>query len=84
MYVVRSDRRDELLMTLMEAGIESRAVYAVPVHRQAPMLPYANGVDLPGTDLAAATNLALPMGPTRDRATASAVVEALRQAVNSR
>jgi dTDP-4-amino-4,6-dideoxygalactose transaminase len=84
LYVVRSDRRDELLQALMDAGIESRALYAVPVHRQSPMAPYANGVELPATDLVAATNLALPMGPIRGPETASAVVEALRQAVNSR
>jgi dTDP-4-amino-4,6-dideoxygalactose transaminase len=84
MYVVRSDRRDDLLQALADAGIESRALYAVPVHRQAPMAPHANGVELPATDLAAATNLALPMGPMRGPETASIVVEALRQAVNSR
>jgi dTDP-4-amino-4,6-dideoxygalactose transaminase len=84
MYVVRSDRRDALLQGLMDVGIESRALYTVPVHRQAPMAPYAKGVELPATDLVAATNLALPMGPMRGPETASAVVEALRQAVNSR
>jgi dTDP-4-amino-4,6-dideoxygalactose transaminase len=84
MYVVRSDRRDDLLKALMDAGIESRALYAVPVHRQAPMQPFVDSADLPATDLAAATNLALPMGPTRDRATAARVAEALEQAVNSR
>jgi dTDP-4-amino-4,6-dideoxygalactose transaminase len=84
MYVVRSDRRDVLLKGLMEAGVESRSLYAVPVHRQAPMKAFAERTELPETDLAAATNLALPMGPTRDPATASSVVEALRQAVNSR
>jgi dTDP-3-amino-3,4,6-trideoxy-alpha-D-glucose transaminase len=84
MYVVRTDRRDELLAALGSAGIESRALYVRPVHRQPPMQPYANGVELSGTDLAAATNLALPMGATRDRDTATTVVEALRQAVNSR
>jgi len=84
MYVVRSDRRDELLKGLMDAGVESRSLYAVPVHRQAPMQSFTGRTELPATDLAAATNLALPMGPTRDPATASSVVEALRQAVNSR
>jgi dTDP-4-amino-4,6-dideoxygalactose transaminase len=84
MYVVRSDRRDELLQALMRAGIESRVQYRVPVHRQPAMAAYANGVELAATDLLAATNLALPMGPMRGSETASAVVEALQQAVNSR
>ena len=41
------------------------------------MTPYAQGVELPGTDEAAATNLALPMGPTLGEDVARAVVDAL-------
>jgi dTDP-4-amino-4,6-dideoxygalactose transaminase len=84
MYVVRSDRRDTLLEALEGAGIEGRVSYAVPVHRQPAMAKYAAGVDLPETERAAATNMAIPMGPTRSADTAAAAVEALRQAVNSR
>ena len=84
LYVVRSDRRDELLKRSKAAGIEARANYEQPLHRQRAMEPYSAGTELPGTDEAARVNLALPMGPTHDPATARAVVEALRQAVNSR
>jgi dTDP-4-amino-4,6-dideoxygalactose transaminase len=65
------------------AGIQARALYERPVHLQPAMQGFAAGVELPGTVLAARTNLALPMGPTHDHETARAVVQALRQAVNS-
>lgn len=83
LFVVRSDRRTRLLEALESAGIESRPLYERPIHHQPAMDRYAAGVDLPGTDQAARTSLALPMGPTRGPDTARSVVQALR-AVNSR
>jgi dTDP-4-amino-4,6-dideoxygalactose transaminase len=61
LYVVRHERADALLAGLNEAGVEARAYYRVPVHRQ-PSMKEFGGVDLPGTEEAARTNLALPMG----------------------
>jgi UDP-N-acetyl-3-dehydro-alpha-D-glucosamine 3-aminotranferase len=84
LYVVRSDRRDELLKSLDAAAIEARPNYERPLHRQPAMEPYAPDFELPGTEEAARMNLALPMGPTHDPGTARLVVEALKQAVNSR
>jgi dTDP-4-amino-4,6-dideoxygalactose transaminase len=84
LYVVRSDRRDQLLKGLREAGIEARANYEEPLHRQQAMQPYAAGTELPATDEAARVNLALPMGPTHGPDTAWTVIDALKQAVNSR
>jgi dTDP-4-amino-4,6-dideoxygalactose transaminase len=84
LYVVRSDRPAELLESLNVAKIEARANYEQPLHRQAAMKPYAAGAELPATEEAARSNLALPMGPTRGADTARLVVEALRQAVNCR
>jgi dTDP-4-amino-4,6-dideoxygalactose transaminase len=66
LYVVRHPRPDELAARLGEHGIEARGYYRVPVHRQpamAPYLPAGAALDLPGTEEAARTNLALPMGP---------------------
>jgi dTDP-4-amino-4,6-dideoxygalactose transaminase len=77
MYVSRAGRADEVGERLGRAGLAARGNYRVPVHRQGPMRGYAGDVELPGTDQAAATNLALPMGPTYDEATARAVVSAL-------
>jgi dTDP-4-amino-4,6-dideoxygalactose transaminase len=70
---------DTLARRLSEAGIGSRGCYRVPVHRQPGMARYGSGAELPGTDQAAATNLALPMGPTYDADTARAVVAALER-----
>ena len=55
--------RDRLRAELAEAGIEARAYYATPLHRQPAMAPYAPRIALDEVDRAAATSLALPMGP---------------------
>jgi dTDP-3-amino-3,4,6-trideoxy-alpha-D-glucose transaminase len=59
LYVVRHERADELREALAAKGIGARAYYRVPIHRQ-PAL--AVDADLPGTEEAARTHLALPMG----------------------
>jgi dTDP-3-amino-3,4,6-trideoxy-alpha-D-glucose transaminase len=59
LYVVRHERADALREALEARGIGARPYYRVPVHRQ-PAL--AADAELPGTDEAARTNLALPMG----------------------
>jgi dTDP-4-amino-4,6-dideoxygalactose transaminase len=79
MYVTRAERPDELEQRLLDAGIAVRGNYRVPVHRQRPMEHYAVGAELPGTDEASATNLALPMGPTYGDEVARAVVDALKR-----
>jgi dTDP-3-amino-3,4,6-trideoxy-alpha-D-glucose transaminase len=58
-YVVRSERADELQAALTARGVAASGYYRVPIHRQ-PAL--ATEVELPGTDEAARTHLALPMG----------------------
>jgi len=78
LYVVKSDRAEELRERLGAAGIEARAYYRTPVHRQPPMAPWARGVELPLTDAVAATHLALPMSPVLTREQARAVVDAAR------
>ena len=67
LYVVRSERAAELESALAERGIGARAYYRCPVHLQ-PAMEGAQGTghraqELPGTELAARTHLALPMGP---------------------
>jgi len=66
LYVIRHPRPDALAAHVRERGIEARGYYRTPVHRQPAMTPFlASGraPDLPGTEEAARTNLALPMGP---------------------
>ena len=78
LYVVRSARADELAGALAERGVQARAYYRRPAHRQPAMAPYADGTDLPGTDEAAATHLALPMSPVLDAGQAREVTDAVR------
>jgi dTDP-4-amino-4,6-dideoxygalactose transaminase len=77
LYVTRAERPDDVERRLLEAGVAVRGNYRVPVHRQRPMERYANDVELPGTEEAAANNLALPMGPTLSREVARTVADAL-------
>jgi dTDP-4-amino-4,6-dideoxygalactose transaminase len=75
LYVVRSDRADQLGAALRERGVEARAYYRRPLHRQ-PAL--AVDIELPATDEAARTSLALPIGPTLRAAQVDEVAAAIR------
>jgi dTDP-4-amino-4,6-dideoxygalactose transaminase len=75
LYVARHPRADDLLAVLNDAGIGARAYYRVPTHLQPAMREWGD-VELPGTDEAARTNLALPMSPVLRRAEAAEVVAA--------
>jgi dTDP-3-amino-3,4,6-trideoxy-alpha-D-glucose transaminase len=77
LYVVRHERADELAAGLNEAGIESRAYYRVPVHRQPAMKEFGD-VDLPGTEEAARTNFAIPMGTGLQESQVDQVVHTLQ------
>lgn len=78
LYVVRHERADELIAGLNEAGIEARAYYRRPVHRQPAMKEFGD-VDLPGTEEAARTNLAIPMGTGLQSDQVEQVVHTLRR-----
>jgi dTDP-4-amino-4,6-dideoxygalactose transaminase len=78
LYVVRHERADELIAGLNEAGVESRAYYRVPVHRQPAMREFGD-VTLPGTDEVARTNLALPMGTALQESQVTQVVHTLQR-----
>jgi dTDP-4-amino-4,6-dideoxygalactose transaminase len=65
LFVVTHPRADELSSALAESGVQARAYYRVPLHRQRAMAPYVDGqLTLPATDELAATLLALPMSPS--------------------
>ena len=65
LYAARHPNPDALLARLAAHGVEARGYYRVPVHRQPALARYLplGPPHLPGTEEAAATNLALPMGP---------------------
>jgi dTDP-4-amino-4,6-dideoxygalactose transaminase len=78
LYVIRSERADQLKLALSAAGRESRGYYRTPIHRQ-PALRAA--LTLPGTDAAARTNLALPIGPLLSDAQVAEIAEVVRAAL---
>jgi dTDP-4-amino-4,6-dideoxygalactose transaminase len=78
LYVVTHPRADDVIAGLRERGVQSRAYYRTPLHRQAAMAPFASPADsLPATDELARTNLAVPMSPTLSAEEAGEVVAAL-------
>jgi dTDP-3-amino-3,4,6-trideoxy-alpha-D-glucose transaminase len=77
LYVVRHERADRLIAALRAGDVGSRSYYRVPVHRQPAMREWGAGMELPGTEEAAGTNLAVPMSPVLSRAQAEQVVGAL-------
>src|SRR3954463_98087 len=76
LYVVRSERADELLKRMTEREVGARAYYRRPVHEQPAMADFAPAGDLPGTADAARTHLALPMGPLLDERAIDEVIAA--------
>jgi dTDP-3-amino-3,4,6-trideoxy-alpha-D-glucose transaminase len=82
LYVARSARADELLTALADAGVGARAYYRRPVHVQPPMAPFAaESPSLPGTEVAARENIALPMGTQLGAAAVAEVVACCRSAL---
>jgi dTDP-4-amino-4,6-dideoxygalactose transaminase len=79
LYVVAHERADELIAGLGQRGIQARAYYRTPLHRQTAMAPFApaRADALPVTDELARTNLALPMSPVLEPEQAREVVAAL-------
>jgi dTDP-4-amino-4,6-dideoxygalactose transaminase len=78
LYAVRHPDIEAIADALRLSGIGARAYYRTPIHRQPAMRAYVSAVDLPATDEAADTHLAIPMSPTLSRPQAEAVVAAMR------
>lgn len=80
LYVVAHHEPKRLEAALTAAGIGHKAYYRTPVHRQRPMAPWGAGLELPGTEQAAARHLAIPMSPVLSAEQAAEVVAAARGA----
>jgi dTDP-4-amino-4,6-dideoxygalactose transaminase len=82
LYVVRSEKRDELQRHLTRAGIGTGIHYPVPVHLQKPyrLMGYKEG-DFPVTEKVAAQVLSLPMFPSLNPPQQERVVEEIAQFV---
>ena len=81
LYMIASPHADEVQASLEAAGIGCRAYYRTPVHRQVAMRRWGEGVELPQTELAARTHLAIPMSPVLRREQADEVVAAVAGAL---
>lgn len=78
LYVVSHPEPARLEAALRNAEIGHKAYYRTPVHRQVAMRAWGGeGLDLPGTEEAARTHLAIPMSPLLNRAQAEEVVAAV-------
>jgi dTDP-3-amino-3,4,6-trideoxy-alpha-D-glucose transaminase len=78
LYVVADEQVERLEAALGAAEIGHKPYYRTPVHRQEAMLEWGTGVELPATDHAARTHLAIPMNPTLTREQAQQVTAAAR------
>jgi dTDP-4-amino-4,6-dideoxygalactose transaminase len=83
LFVIRHPRADALGRALSEHGHGNRAYYRVPIHRQPPMARYAEGVQLPATEEAARTHLAIPMSPVLGADDAAEITAALGGALSA-
>jgi dTDP-3-amino-3,4,6-trideoxy-alpha-D-glucose transaminase len=78
LYVIGHPDPPALEAALAAAGIGHKAYYRTPVHRQAAMRAWGAGVELPATDHAARTHLAIPMSPVLTAAQVEEVVGVVR------
>jgi dTDP-3-amino-3,4,6-trideoxy-alpha-D-glucose transaminase len=80
LYVVSHPAVKRLEAAFTGSRIGHKAYYRTPVHRQAPMRIWGDRAQLPATEHAARTHLAIPMSPVLTRAQADEVVTAARGA----
>ena len=80
LYVVSHPQVERLEAALASAGVGFKPYYRTPVHRQPPMRRWAGEIELPGTELAARTHLAIPMSAVLTRKQAELVVAAAHAA----
>jgi dTDP-3-amino-3,4,6-trideoxy-alpha-D-glucose transaminase len=83
LYVVRHADPAGLEAALNAAGIGAKRYYHVPNHRQPALAHLGHDAHLPGTDEAARTHLALPMGAALSREGVTEVCEAVRRALSA-
>ncbi|HUB37172.1 MAG TPA: DegT/DnrJ/EryC1/StrS family aminotransferase [Solirubrobacteraceae bacterium] len=74
LYVVSHPRPERLEAALAAAGIGHKPYYRTPIHRQPAMRAWGEGLELPGTEEAARTHLAIPMSPVLTAAQVDEVV----------
>jgi dTDP-4-amino-4,6-dideoxygalactose transaminase len=81
LYIIETDRRDEMLQYLNDAGIDAKTHYPIAIHQQEGY-PWGNPADLdvslPLTEKSAASVISLPMFPELERAEIDYVIDTVR------
>jgi len=80
LYVVSHPEVERLESALRDAEVGHKAYYRTPVHRQVAMREWGAGVELPATEQAARTHLAIPLSPVLSREQVDEVLTAVRNA----
>jgi len=81
LYVIETERRDELLQYLNQAGIDAKIHYPIAIHQQAGFpwgYPADLNVSLPLTEKSAARVISLPMFPELTQAEIETVIGTVR------
>jgi dTDP-4-amino-4,6-dideoxygalactose transaminase len=87
LYVIETERRDDLLTYLNEAGIAAKTHYPIAIHQQEGYpwgKPADVGVSLPLTERSAASVLSLPLFPELAQAEIDYVADTIRTWVRQR
>jgi dTDP-3-amino-3,4,6-trideoxy-alpha-D-glucose transaminase len=80
LYVISHPGVERLEAALKAAGVAHKAYYRTPVHRQPAMLRWGTDIELPATEHAASTHLAIPFSPVLSEEQVEDVVAAVRPA----
>jgi dTDP-4-amino-4,6-dideoxygalactose transaminase len=81
LYVIETDRRDEMLQYLNEAGVDAKTHYPIAIHQQEGYpwgKPADEDVSLPLTEKSAASVISLPMFPELTEAEIDYVIGMVR------
>ncbi|HUV91334.1 MAG TPA: DegT/DnrJ/EryC1/StrS family aminotransferase, partial [Anaerolineae bacterium] len=81
LYVIETERRDEMLQYLNQAGIDAKTHYPIAIHQQAGFpwgYPADLNVSLPLTEKSAASVISLPMFPELTQAEIETVIGTVR------
>jgi dTDP-3-amino-3,4,6-trideoxy-alpha-D-glucose transaminase len=81
LYVIGHDEPERVEAALAAAGVGHKPYYRTPIHLQQSMRAWGARAQLPATEHAARTHLAIPMSPVLTREQAEQVTAALRDAL---
>jgi dTDP-4-amino-4,6-dideoxygalactose transaminase len=81
LYIIETEKRDEMLKYLNDAGVDAKTHYPIAIHRQEGY-PWGNPADLdvslPLTEKSAASVISLPMFPELNQKEIDYVIHTVR------